>query len=109
MKLTYFKRSGLATMPSSRKLRRRFLILCGVLLVVVVLGEVILQIIGFGHPALVVMNDITQYELLPNQHVRRLWPLSDSRVAHVDVNQFGMRSMPISPVKPPNTLRIYFL
>ncbi len=96
-------------MPSSRKPLKRFLIICGVLLVLAVLGEVILQILGFGHPALVRLNDITQYELLPNQHVRRMWPLSDSAVAHVDTNQFGMRSMPISPVKPSGTLRIYFL
>jgi hypothetical protein len=94
---------------ASRKSYKRTFITLGLLLVVIALGEVVLQIIGFGHPALVVLNDAAQYELMPNQHIRRMWPLSDSKVAHVDTDQYGMRSMPVSPVKPPNTLRIYFL
>ena len=96
-------------MPTSRKPFRRVLIACAILLILIALGEVVLQIIGFGHSALVVLNDASQYELMPNQHIRRLWPLSDSLAAHVDTNQYGMRSLPISPVKPANTLRIYFL
>ena len=96
-------------MPAPRKPLKRVLIALIVLIVVIVLGEVVLQILGFGHPALSVLNDSSQYELIPNQHIRRLWPLSDSWVAHVDTNQYGMRSMPVSPVKPPNTLRLYFL
>ena len=90
-------------------IRTRVLIGCVILLVVIALGEVALEIIGFGHPALAVLNEAAQYELMPNQHIRRLWPLSDSWVSHLDTNQYGMRSMPVSPVKPPDTLRIYFL
>jgi hypothetical protein len=87
----------------------RVLVGCVSLLVVIALGEVVLEIIGFGHPALAVLNDTAQYELMPNQHIRRLWPLSDSWVSHVNTNQYGMRSLPISAVKQANTLRIYFL
>jgi hypothetical protein len=96
-------------MPTSRKPFRRVLIACVIVLGLIALGEVVLQIFGFGHPALVVLNDASQYELMPNQHIRRLWPLSDSVAAHVNTNQYGMRSLPVSPVKPANTLRIYFL
>jgi hypothetical protein len=96
------------TTPRKPRLRRAAVaVVC--LIAIAALGEVVLQTIGFGHPALAVLNDATQYELMPNQHIRRLWPLSDSWVAHVDTNQFGMRSMPISSQKQPNVLRIYFL
>lgn len=96
-------------MPTLGKTLKQVLVAFGVLLVLIALGEVVLETIGFGHPALAVFNDSAQYELMPNQYIRRLWPLSDSWVAHVDTNQYGMRSMPISPVKPANALRIYFL
>jgi hypothetical protein len=105
---TYYK-GMISIMSTSRKPWKRVFIALLVLLVVIALGEVVLEIIGFGHPALAVLNDTVQYELMPNQHVRRLWPLSDSWVAHLDTNQYGMRSMPVSSVKPPNTFRLYFL
>lgn len=72
-------------------------------------GEVCLQLLGFGHPALVTTDSPAQYEPVPNQCVWRVWPLSDSLIAHVCTNRFGMRSDPISEKKLPGTLRIYFL
>jgi lysophospholipase L1-like esterase len=72
-------------------------------------GEAFLQLLGFGHPALITTDSPAQYEPVPNQCVRRVWPLSASLIAHVCTNRFGMRSGPISDQKAPGTLRIYFL
>ncbi len=74
-----------------------------------VCGEIFMQFLGLGHPALVTTDSPAQYEPVPNQNIRRLWPFSDSLVAHVRTNSFGMRSDPISEKKDPGTLRIYFL
>lgn len=76
---------------------------------VAVLGELVLRAFGFGNPILVAPNAFTNYELLPNQSIRRMWPLSDSWVAHVRTNRHGMRSDEIPDTKGPNTLRLYFL
>jgi GDSL-like Lipase/Acylhydrolase family len=75
----------------------------------IICGEVGLQLLGFGHPALVTTDSPAQYEPVPDQCIHRVWPLSDSLIAHVCTNRFGMRSDPISENKPPGTLRIYFL
>ena len=75
----------------------------------IVCGEAGLQLLGFGHPALVTTDSPAQYEPVPDQCIHRVWPLSDSLIAHVCINRFGMRSDPISENKPPGTLRIYFL
>jgi len=74
-----------------------------------ILGEILLQLLGFGHPAIVTSDSPARYELLPNQSIRRLWPLSDSWVSHVRTNRLGMRSDPLAETKPSGTLRIYFL
>ena len=81
--------------------------ICSALMIVC--GEAGLQLLGFGHPALVTTDSPAQYEPVPDQCIHRVWPLSDSLVAHVCTNRFGMRSDPISEKKPPGTLRIYFL
>jgi len=74
-----------------------------------ILGEAFLQLLGFGHPALVTSDSPAGYELLPRQSIRRLWPLSDSWISHVRTNRLGMRSDPLAETKPSGTLRIYFL
>lgn len=80
-----------------------------VLVAVVVLGEVVLQLMGLGHPILVTTNSPANYEFVPNQHLHRTWPMSDSLISWVSTNQYGMRSPRIEPEPPANTLRVYFL
>ena len=73
------------------------------------LGELALEFLGFGKPALVRTDSPANYELVANQNVRRMWPLSDSWVAHVRTNEYGMRSDPVSPTRITGTRRLYFL
>jgi lysophospholipase L1-like esterase len=80
-----------------------------IVICVAIAGELLLRVFGFGNPILVAPNQLTNYELLPDQSIRRMWPLSDSWVAHVRTNHHGMRSDEISDSKPAGVLRLYFL
>ena len=80
---------------------------CGLLLLCA--SEACLQLLGFGHPPLVTTASPAQYEPVPNQSTWRVWPMSDSLIAHVRTNRYGMRSESIDAKKRANTCRIYFL
>ena len=72
-------------------------------------GECLLEVVGLGHPLLVTRQSAAQYELAPDQHVRRTWPLSDGLISRVWTNRYGMRSGPVNVKRPADTLRVYFL
>jgi hypothetical protein len=88
---------------------RRWLSATAILICVVVAGELSLRVFGFGNPILVTPNQFTNYELLPDQSIRRMWPLSDSWVAHIRTNHHGMRSDNIADIKRAGVLRLYFV
>ncbi|MGC8549791.1 MAG: SGNH/GDSL hydrolase family protein [Acidobacteriaceae bacterium] len=75
----------------------------------VVGGECLLEVVGLGHPILVTQESAAQYELAPDQFVRRMWPLSDGLISRVRTNRYGMRSGPVTVNRPADTLRVYFL
>lgn len=88
---------------------RRVLLACAVLAAAVVTGEILLQLMGLGHPLLVTTNSPANYEFAPNQHIWRTWPMSSSLISLARTNQYGMRSPRIASVPPRGTLRVYFL
>jgi hypothetical protein len=57
---------------------------------------------GFGNPLLYQADQEIGYLLLPNQQVRRM----GNRII---INQYSMRSHPITATRPPHTLRILLL
>ena len=72
-------------------------------------GECVLEMMGLGRPILVTRHSPAKYELVPDQHIWRTWPLSESLIARAWTNRYGMRSGPVRATRPPHTLRVYLL
>ncbi|MFM6514617.1 MAG: SGNH/GDSL hydrolase family protein [Microcystis panniformis] len=82
---------------------RLSLIILGVLFALGLLLEAILRIVfGFGNPLIYKADAEIGYLLAPNQQTRRFSNF-------IAVNQYSMRSDPITPQRPPETTRIMLI
>lgn len=82
---------------------RLSLIILGVLFALGLLLEAILRIVfGFGNPLIYKADAEIGYLLAPNQQTRRFSNF-------IAVNQYSMRSAPITPQRPPETTRIMLI
>ncbi|WP_108937770.1 SGNH/GDSL hydrolase family protein [Microcystis sp. 0824] len=82
---------------------RLSLIILGVLFILGLLLEAILRIVfGFGNPLIYKADAEIGYLLAPNQQTRRFSNF-------IAVNQYSMRSDPITPQRPPETTRIMLI
>lgn len=78
------------------------LIFLGLLIVAVAVLEGVLRYIGFGNPLLYQADPEMGYLLSPNQKVSRF-------NNQISINEYSMRSDPITPKRPEKTLRIFLL
>jgi lysophospholipase L1-like esterase len=79
------------------------LVIFGVVVVALVLGEIGLRsLFGFGNPLTYIADDNIGYLLAPNQRTRRFGN-------RIEINEYSMRSAPISQTPAPSTLRILIL
>ncbi|MEO1401295.1 MAG: SGNH/GDSL hydrolase family protein [Cyanobacteria bacterium J06635_1] len=79
----------------------------GIGIIVIVLGIAILEgllqlLFGFGHPPLYQADDKIGYLLAPNQRLRRFGN-------RIEINQYSMRSHPVTEPKPAQTLRVFLI
>ena len=79
------------------------LVAVAIALGLLVAGEIGLRVLfGFGNPLLYIADDRIGYLLAPNQRTRRFGN-------RVDINQYSMRSKPISPQPDASTVRVLLL
>lgn len=65
--------------------------------------EVSLRLLfGFGQPLIYIPDERIGYLLAPNQRTRRFGN-------RIEINQYSMRSAPVSPTRPASTLRVLLL
>ena len=81
---------------------RRLVPLAASLLLLLLLGEGVLQYWGFGHPLLYVNDAQIGYYPAPDQEIHRYGGV-------VKTNRFGMRSPNISKNKSPGTFRVFMI
>lgn len=78
----------------------RILIGCLCLTAVVLAGEWVARSrLGLGTPPLYVADSLTKYRLKPNQNLRRFGN-------RIEVNDYSMRSSPLSAARPPDRRRV---
>ncbi|MGH1396539.1 MAG: SGNH/GDSL hydrolase family protein [Trichormus sp.] len=79
------------------------LVIFGVVVVALVLGEIGLRsLFGFGNPLTYIADEQIGYLLAPNQRTRRFGN-------RIEINQYSMRSAPISKTPAPSTRRVLLL
>ncbi|MCU0527581.1 MAG: SGNH/GDSL hydrolase family protein [Elainella sp. Prado103] len=69
---------------------------------VIGLLELLLQLVGFGHPLLYLADPELGYLIAPNQQIRRFGK-------QITINQYSMRNSTISASRPAETLRILMI
>ncbi len=99
----YYQR--LFTLEAPRRESRMLVRGIGILAFVLFLAgssEIILRVMGFGHPVIYRVDPQVGYYPAPNQDVHRYG-------GEIQINAFGMRSPGIRAQKPPGTFRILML
>jgi membrane protease YdiL (CAAX protease family) len=99
----YYQR--LFTVDAGREESHTFAAVIAIVALVLILavsGEVVLRLMGFGHPIVYRIDPRIGYYPAPHQDVHRYG-------GEIHINGFGMRSRDVAAAKPPGTFRILML